>query len=220
MTESLPVNYVESFTADRLSIIAQALLDECYSTDDDLQSEFDSGYSIGCTRFDRQKNRLKNLVKDYEWLGITDPSNRLIMTIEDAPFRFTRDDYENPKKIASTLICDAESSQITKYTQQSQLSFSWGDELESFEESDKPIRWRFVVDVNESPEDKGSRDYEIYFVGYCKYDSPVCVWKYSEHLSGYVTSTDSVLAEAVSLGSAKTSIPRKEEPRKDQVKDE
>ena len=60
MNNVLPEEYVPNFTNERLTIIAEALLTQCYETDNDLQSENDSGYSVGCTRFDRQKNKLKN----------------------------------------------------------------------------------------------------------------------------------------------------------------
>ena len=220
MSENVPSDFVASFTNERLAIIAQALLDECFSTDDDLQSKFDSGYSIGCTRFDRQKNRLKNLAQDHWWLGITDPSNRLVMNIEGAPFRFTRDDYLSPTKVALTAVCETESTQIKKFAREQQTSFNWEDELDNDIESENPVRWRFVIDVNQSAEEDNSRDYEVFFVGYSRHDDPSCIWKLSEHVSGYVTSIDSELAKAVSLSSPKTSIPNTDESKKTHDKNE
>ena len=197
MSENVPSDFVASFTNERLAIIAQALLDECFSTDDDLQSKFDSGYSIGCTRFDRQKNRLKNLALDHWWLGITDPSNRLVMNI------------------GGSL-----STQIKKFAREQQTSFNWEDELDNDIESENPVRWRFVIDVNQSAEEDNSRDYEVFFVGYSRHDDPSCIWKLSEHVSGYVTSIDSELAKAVSLSSPKTSIPNTDESKKTHDKNE
>ena len=218
MTDNLPSDFVPGFTNERLTIIAQALLTECYTTDDDLQSKYDSGYSIGCTRFDRQKNKLKDMALDHHWLGITDPSNKLIMTIDGAPFRFTRDDYQAPKKIALTSVCETESQQIKKFEQTFQTEFNWGEKLDSGEESQDPVRWRFIVEVNESAEEDNYRDYEIYFVGYCMLDSPVCVWKLSEHTSGYAASTDAETVQAVSLEFAKTSLPVTDKGKKDNDK--
>lgn len=211
MSYKSPASYVSNFTDERLTILATALLQQCFETDDDLQSDFDSGYSVGCTRFDRQKNRLKNMALEYEWLNITDGSNRLVMNIDGAPFRFTRDDYLAPKKLTSTAVSDSEAIQIKKFAQSKQLGFDWGDEKSN--DDYNIIKWRFFVDVTESVEDS-TRDYEIFFVGFDELDTPKCVWSLSEHASSGIAGTDDNKPEKVPTKSAKTTLPNAEESRK------
>ena len=175
MNNVLPEEYVPNFTNERLTIIAEALLSQCYETDNDLQSENDSGYSVGCTRFDRQKNKLKNMSLEYSWLNISDGSNRLVMNVDGAPFRFTRDDYLSPKKLSSVKISDTEAIQIESYFVGSQGAFDWDDDTNC--EAKTPIKWRFFIDVSESAEVENERDYEIYFVGMNLSDQPKCIWK-------------------------------------------
>tara|TARA_R110002012_G_scaffold84696_1_gene211630 strand:+ start:6714 stop:7373 length:660 start_codon:yes stop_codon:yes gene_type:complete len=205
MNNVLPEEYVPNFTNERLTIIAEALLTQCYETDNDLQSENDSGYSVGCTRFDRQKNKLKNMSLEYSWLNISDGSNRLVMNVDGAPFRFTRDDYLSPKKLSSVKISDTEAIQIESYFVGSQGAFDWDDDTNC--EAETPIKWRFFIDVSESAEVENERDYEIYFVGMNLSDQPKCIWKLSEHISGYVAPVDSDKPLPVKSAAAKTSLP-------------
>ncbi|OCH38837.1 hypothetical protein [Aliivibrio fischeri] len=210
MLENLPCYFVPSFTNERLTIIAKALLEQCYRTDDDLQSDYDSGYSIGCTRFDRQKNCLKNMALEHSWLNISDGSNRLVMNIDGAPFRFTRDNYLAPKKQSSTTISSTEAIQITKFSQSQQLGFDWGDENI---DNDTPNKWRFFVDVTEGLEGHDN-DYEIFFVGLSALDQPCCVWRLAEHSSISLHSVEGGKPETVKSEPAKTTLPNTEKRRK------
>ncbi len=211
MTHNSPSEYVPSFTNDRITIIASALLEQCYQTDDDLQSDYDSGYSIGCTRFDRQKNSLKNMALEHEWLNITDGSNRLVMNIDGAPFRFTRDNYLSPKKRSSTAVSDTEAIQITKFSQTHQFDFDWGNDAR--DDLETPIKWRFFVDVTESAE-TDERDYEIFFVGLNVLDTPCYVWQLSEHKSSVLSSADEDRPQTVKTQPAKTTLPNVDKRRK------
>lgn len=209
MTSKSPADYVPQFTNERITIIAKALLEQCYATDDDLQSTYDSGYSIGCTRFDRQKNRLKEMALEHAWLNISDGSNRLVMNINGAPFRFTRDDYLAPKKQSSTIVSRTEAIQIEKFSEsQHQLGFDWGDADDS--ESEMPFKWRFFVDVTENSE-FDQRDYEIYFVGLNFMDQISCVWQLSEHASHSLTSVHDEKPEAAKMPPAQTTLPHTKE---------
>ncbi|EKO3590776.1 hypothetical protein N6C01_003250 [Vibrio metschnikovii] len=211
MTSKNPSDFVDAFTNERLTIIAQALLEQCYETDDDLQSDFDSGYSVGCTRFDRQKNRLKQMALEYPWLDIHDGSNRLVMKVEGAPFRFTRDNYLAPKKRSSTAVSDTEAIQIEKFEKTQQLALDLGDETR---DNDEYItKWRFFVDVAEDQE-ISQRDYEIFFVGFNAIDQPKCVWCLSEHRSSVITSVDDTRPEKVATKAPKTTLPNSDESRK------
>ncbi|HGF7375787.1 TPA: hypothetical protein AB5C23_003506 [Vibrio cholerae] len=211
MTDNKPSFYVKNFTDERLTILARALLQQCFQTDDDLQSDYDSGYSVGCTRFDRQKNRLKHMALEYEWLNITDGSNRLVMNIQGAPFRFTRDNYLAPKKRSSTAVSESEAIQIEKFSQSQQLSLDFGDEKHDTDYN--IIKWRFFVDVTQNAE-SSDRDYEIFFVCFDELDTPKCVWSLAEHASTGIASTDGHTPQKVPTKSAKTTLPNDEESRK------
>jgi len=50
-----PIHYHSDLTHERLSVVAELLLDEHYKTLDDLSSETDDNYTRGCTTFGRQK---------------------------------------------------------------------------------------------------------------------------------------------------------------------
>lgn len=207
MSDKKPSHFVDSFTDERLTIIAKALKEQCFETDDDLQSEFDSGYSVGCTRFDRQKNKLKQMVLDYEWLNINDGSNRLIMNINGAPFRFTRDNYLAPKKRSSTAVSETEAIQIEKFTAHHQESFNWGED--SGESMESVLKWRFFIEVIEAPEGE-ERDYEIYFVGLNEVDQVKCVWSLPENSASGISSSDDTRPEKVTTEAPKTTLPTKE----------
>ncbi len=205
MHDKKPSDFVDSFTDERLTIIAQALKEQCFKTDDDLQSDYDSGYSVGCTRFDRQKNKLKRMALEYDWLNISDGSNRLVMNINGAPFRFTRDDYSSPKKRSSTAVSETEAIQIEKFSASHQGSFNWGDDG-SGESKEDVVKWRFFIDVIDALDD-GERDYEISFVGFNEVDQVKCVWNLSDNSSTGISSADEELPDKVTTEAAKTTLP-------------
>jgi hypothetical protein len=102
----MPVPFPEAFhpslSADRLAIIADILISEHFSTATALQSEYDDGYTRGCTRFGRQRNRLKSvaLSGEYDWLQLRHAGLDLVFTIGGIPCRFAADDPSNPTKPA------------------------------------------------------------------------------------------------------------------------
>lgn len=102
MSLPLPEVFHAALRSDRLEIIADILIAEHFTTATDLHSEFDDGYTRGCTRFGRQKNRLKSvaLSGQYDWLELRHAGNDLVFTIGDIPCRFATDDPANPTKPA------------------------------------------------------------------------------------------------------------------------
>lgn len=127
---NLPVHYKADLTHERLTIIANILLEEYYNTLDDLTSAYDSNYSIGCTAFDRQKNRIIALWLSgtYPWLNVLNGGNDLVFTIGSISCRFSSDNPNNPKKKATLTV--------NRYQQQ------------LFDESElgEPCRFCFVLD--------------------------------------------------------------------------
>lgn len=204
-----PHEFVNSFTDDRLITISQVLLEECYSTDDSLNSPYDSNYGIKTTRFDRQRNRLLDMPLQYPWLKPEDTSLKLVMSIDGAPFRFLSDDPYSPKKDYAK-----KSDGVELYCRNNTLLKGGVGEqgrLEVFKlEPSTPITWRFFC--QESENEEGEREYDISFVGYDLYEEISCVWNLSDHISsGYVSSVDSKLEEAVQTESAKTTLPFSQE---------
>lgn len=205
MSTPHPQYFEPVLTEERLNILAKALLEECYSTEDDLQSSYDSGYSRGCTRFDRQKNKLKLLALEHSWLTISDGSNRLVMSIEGLPFRFARDEHKAPRKPATLLVSGTEAIQREKFILENQIEMDF-DGISHSERIRQPSFWRFFVEVSESLED--GRDYNIYFVGFNELKEAVCEWEYANRVA-VVTSTDDIKHDAVVLSPAVAEVPKK-----------
>lgn len=203
-----PHEFVKSFTDDRLIIISQVLLEECYSTDDSLNSPYDSNYGIKTTRFDRQRNRLLDMPLQYQWLKPENTSLKLIMSIDGAPFRFLSDDPYSPKKDYAKKSDGVELS-----CRNALLEGGIGEQrqLDVFKlKPSDPATWRFFC--QESENEDGEREYDISFVGYDSYEEISCVWNLSDHTSsGYVSSVDNNREEAVQTESAKTTLPFSQE---------
>lgn len=102
MTLPLPEVFHPALSQDRLAVIADILIAEHFSTNTALQSDYDDGYTRGCTRFGRQRNRLKSLALSgqYDWLDLRHGGNDLVFTIGGIPCRFATDDPANPTKPA------------------------------------------------------------------------------------------------------------------------
>lgn len=205
MSTPHPQHFEHVLTEERLNVLAKALLEECYTTEDDLQSTYDSGYSRGCTRFDRQKNKLKLLALEHCWLTISDGSNRLVMSIEGLPFRFARDEHRSPRKPATLLVSDTEAIQRKNFIIENQMEMDFDGSSYS-EQVRKPSVWRFFVEVSESLED--GRDYNIYFVGFNELKESVCVWEYANKVA-VAASVDDTKHEAVELSPAVAKVPQK-----------
>lgn len=201
MIENHPSKYVSQFTDERLTMIAKALKEQADETDQDLQSTYDSGYSKGCTRFDRQKNRLLALAAEQRsWLGIKDGSNRLILDIKGAPFRITVDDHTNPKKPAGKGMSRAEAVLLGDLYDNQMLL-----QLEPPQQS-LNLKWRFFTELTENIED-GTTDFDVLFVGLDEYNAVHCVWKLSENSVNTISSITEHKVQAVKKPQAKTILP-------------
>lgn len=134
-----PIYFHADLTHERLSVVAELLLDEHYKTLDDLSSETDDNYTRGCTTFGRQKNRIKGvaLAKTYPWLQVSNNANDLVFTIGSVPCRFSSDDPNSPKKKAVLTV--------------NRYQASFFDDVESYE---MPCRYCFVIDqgINDDAE--------------------------------------------------------------------
>jgi hypothetical protein len=102
MSLPLPETFYPALSSDRLAVIASVLIEEHFSTATALQSEYDDPYTRGCTRFGRQRNRLRSLSLsgEHEWLDLRHGGNDLVFAIGGYPCRFSVDDPGNPTKPA------------------------------------------------------------------------------------------------------------------------
>jgi hypothetical protein len=151
-----PSSFNPQLSSDRLQIVANWLLEEFYSAQDDLVRPTDSSYGRGCATFDRQRNRIvrEAMSSKHPWLSIDDPSFALVFTIGGVPCRFSNDDPTNPTKGAVLL------------TNQYQSSF-----LE-FVEDGEPGRFCFVVDRGLD----GIGEPRVEFLGFSASSDLVCKW--------------------------------------------
>jgi len=153
----LPAHYQDDLTHNRLSIIAEILLDEFFKTVDDLSSDTDDNYTRGCTSFGRQKNRIKRLALSgtYSWLQILNSTNDLVFKIGDVPCRFSSDDPKSPKKDAVLTF--------------NRYQTSFFDEIED----DQPCRFCFIIDTNGI----GELEPNVVFVGFDAVGNAKCQWE-------------------------------------------
>lgn len=158
MTNKQPWDYQSALTAERLNIIAGALLDVFYDVEQELDTPLDDNYTRGTTTFGRQKNQLIKLCRSgkHVWLDLRNTSNDLTCAIEGIPFRFFSDDPEKPSKPG-----------FWRRNEQDNL----------FPSNDgEPIYWRFVVEKPLTDDGEAS----VYFLGANSNQELICVWKHSE----------------------------------------
>ncbi|CCJ60586.1 hypothetical protein [Bordetella bronchiseptica] len=156
MSLPLPEVFQAALTTDRLEIVAQILIDEHFSTLTDLQSDHDDGYTRGCARFGRQRNRLRSvaLSKRYDWFDLLHGGNDLVFTIGQIPCRFTTDDPLNPTKPA---VLEASSIQR-----------SFFEEVEA----GTPCKFCFILDGGYGEAD----DPQVVFIGEDAAGNVRCKW--------------------------------------------
>jgi hypothetical protein len=175
-----PIHYHPDLTHERLSIVAELLLDEHYKTLDDLSSETDDNYTRGCTMFGRQKNRIKSvaLAKTYPWLQVSNSANDLVFTIGSVPCRFSSDDPNSPKKKAALTV--------------NRYQASFFDEIEG---NEKPCRYCFIIDqgINEDA------DPSVVFLGFDATGVVRCQWE-SCAIRTFQSINTVVVPEAVEIG--------------------
>lgn len=158
MPSKQPWEFKSALTEDRLNFLGKQFWDVYYGVDSLLNTADDCNYGRGALFFGRSKQRLINLALKSEiaWLKLTNPGMDVTLEIDGIPFRFFRDDHENPKKKGFWRRNDS-------------------DQL--FAPNDKePVIFRFIVQrpLNEDEE------LEIYFIGYNALEEAVCEWRYGQ----------------------------------------
>lgn len=154
MATKQPWHFKTSLSVDRLNFLAKQFWEIYYDVESTLATEDDCNYSRGAVFFGRSRQRLINLSFRHDWLDLTNAGMDVTLEIEGVPFRFFRDDHENPKKKGfwRRNVCD-------------QL-FAPNEE--------EPVIFRFIVERPMSDEES----LEVYFIGYNALEEAVCEWRY------------------------------------------
>lgn len=165
-----PSHFHPEFSDDRLKYVAHWLLEEVFSTETDLQSEYDGRYTRGCTQFGRQRTKITKLAlsQEYAWLGILNGGNDLVFTIGGIPCRFSADDPDNPKKRA---VLDINPYQASFFDQVAEGT---------------PCKFCFVIDrgMHESAEPR------VVMLGTDAAGGLLCRWESDTIRSLYLTSNE------------------------------
>lgn len=159
MSAKQPWELKSSLTEDRLNFLGKQFWEVYYGVDSLLNTADDCNYGRGALFFGRSRQRLINLgLKDeIDWLKLTNPGMDVTLEIDNSiPFRFFRDDHDNPKKKGFWRRNDSD-----------QL-FAPNDQ--------EPVIFRFIVQrpLNDDEE------LEIYFIGYNALEEAVCEWRYGQ----------------------------------------
>ncbi len=96
----VPWEFYPQLSHERLTVIAEELLQVLDRTYEQLSSPFDDNYTRGTCTFGRQRQMLIALCLSgkHNWLQLTHPGMDVTFNIEAIPVRFFADDPENPKK--------------------------------------------------------------------------------------------------------------------------
>lgn len=174
-----------SLSANRLSVIAQRILDVL---DDALQTAstpLDCSYSRGTLSWARIKNALVLMATsgEHPWLSIKHAANDLILGIGPESVRFFLDDHEQPKKLRVLNPTNAEAKQLQLFQ----------------EDAHSEILWRFIIERALNDED----DHQVYFVGYEAHaerdGTLIAEWRFNDARVRTLAAIDSYIPAATDL---------------------
>lgn len=171
-----PVSFYPELTDERLGFIARELLSVRYDTQREVTSPLDDNHTRETAIFGRSKNRLIQLGRDpaYPWLTLRRASMDVTVAIGRVPFRFFRDDPENPEK--------------TNFFRR-----NFSDNL--FPPNDgEPVMWRMVIEKAESEDDED----RAYFLGFNEFEEKISEWEYRPGVA-MLHSTDLSVPDPVEL---------------------
>lgn len=165
-----PSDIHSDLTDDRLSFLANKIIEQVYLTYETNVTSFDDTWTQGAVIFGRVKNALKELALSSEisWVGLAKDGMGLTPTIGEVPFRFASDDPNNPQK---KHILEQSIEEIR------QLGFAFDEPSEQSSNRDS-IKWRWYIEKCYREED----DPSVSFVGLDQEDQPVCTWSYNSHI--------------------------------------
>jgi hypothetical protein len=173
-----------SLSEDRLNFLAQQFREIYHGVETTLHTDDDCNFCRGTLFFGRARQRLIRIATSgrHPWLELTNSAMDVTLTIDGMPFRFFRDDVENPSKRGFWRR-------------------NMSDRLFSPSEQE-PVIFRFIVQRPISDQE----ELDVFFIGYNEMQEAVCEWKY-----GGVTVLTSVVARelpiAVELPPASVEVP-------------
>ena len=152
----LPWQAHEDLTEQRLSIIAEGLLNVRHDTYAELATKLDDNYIRGCATFGRQRQWLMQLAKSgqYDWLTLASPTMDLTVNVGSIPVRFFTDEHDSPKKPG-----------YFKRNEVDQLFYT---------DDTKPVMFRFVVE----PAATADAEDRVFFIGHNVYQEVIVEWQY------------------------------------------
>lgn len=176
-THRVPWDFYPQLSHDRLTVIAEELLQVLDRTYEQLSSPYDDNYTRGTCTFGRQRQMLIALCLSgrYSWLQLTHPGMDVTFNIDNIPVRFFADDPENPKKpgfFRRNVVDQLFEPQLTT-----------------------PTLHRFVVEKPEF-EGEGAR---VHFIGTNALDEIVSKWTYGEGRVSVVQFSDETLPIPVAI---------------------
>ncbi|WP_408953724.1 hypothetical protein [Lysobacter sp. Hz 25] len=174
-----PVEISEELAPERLSIIAQLMLEVLHKALLDASTEHDCAYTQGTLPWGRIRNALRQLVasRRYPWLTIKHAGNDLLIGLGPHPVRFFLDDHLNPRKIRVLNPTDSEMHQLELLP----------------ESGDKSVDlWRFIVERALTEDD----EHRVFFVGYNRMKEVVAQWQYTDSARTFFAVDDYIPAAA------------------------
>lgn len=175
-----PSDLSAELSPDRLSTVAQLMLEVLDHALLDTRTPYDCAYTRGTLSWGRIKNALLLLIvsKQHSWLTLRHSGNDLLIGIGPHLVRFFLDDHLNPRKPRVFNPTDGEMVQL-------KLAFSGSE--------DRTVTlWRFIVERAISDDD----EHRVYFVGYNNEQDVIALWQYSEPVRAFVAVDDHVPAAA------------------------
>ena len=149
-----PSAFYPELSADRLRVIADALLDLRYETIQQMSTEHDGPYTRETAVFGRSREMLISLARSgkHSWLSLSHAGMDVTINIGAVPCRFFRDDPDHPTKGGFFRRNAAD---------------------DMFASDDKePVMWRFVVEMALTDQDED----RVVFAGYNVFQEKVSEW--------------------------------------------
>lgn len=167
---------------ERLSIVAELMLNVLSKALSVTSTEYDCAYSRGALSWAWIKNALLALVRsgEHKWLTLRHAGNDLVIGIGSHAVRFFIDDHANPRKPRVLNPTDGEAFQ---------LKIDFGADKDT-----SPVLWRFIVERALTEDDEN----RVFFVGYDAIGEVVSKWQFTESVRAF-HATDALIPEAARL---------------------
>jgi hypothetical protein len=132
-----PSELVSAFTADRLRVLAEILVDvRRQAIGGHEPSKGDTNWGLGCRVYERTCYAIEQAVKKHDWLAILDLPLHFVFLVDGVPLRFGSGDPDDP---STRLLRRRQSEEDAQ-----QLAFELADDPAFFE-----WRWRLIVETED-----------------------------------------------------------------------